>query len=490
MGGKHCVLATAGALSILSMVATSAAQTPLKSPGFPAGAMGEKLQDYVNALNRADPALARHFASDDLSPNFPEPHPPAALEAYFQSQHRLTGGITPIGFRFDTGSKTQGQLAFRDAIYRSSRAIAVSFDDTPGRKILNLAPSPTPEWAVGHQKRRPVPQVSAYAAALLQRGCSAGAFSGAFLVAHGSRILVQQACGEARRSDHTQNTANTRFNIGSMNKMFTATATLQLVEKGRLALKDRLSAYVDETWIPRAISDEITVEQLLTMTSGLGSYFDDVPIDHFRMNRTLNAYKPMIQAQPAKAKPGEKFIYSDTGFFLLGLVVQKASGEDYYDYIRRHIYVPAGMASTDSFELGNTADGLATGYTFRGGPDPWRENSEIIPFKGGPDGGGYSTVGDLYRFAEALRAGKLLSQKSLDLLWTDHRPNNWGMGFDVYASPAGRIVGKDGFAPGVSSEMDIYLDRDYVVVALANYDAAGKPPVEAMRAELSGGSSR
>ncbi len=476
--------AIAAALGLLIGLVPGLAFAGPAASDLPAGPIGDHLRNYVTALNSTDPAPARSFATTDLAPDFDQPHSPDGVQRYFEDQHRVTGGIEPVAFRFEEGSRSKGQFVFKDAIYRGLRAIELTFDDSPTRRIIDLNPVPAPAWATQTAALRSPLQVAAFAAALIDRGCRADVFSGAFLVAHDGKILVQRACGEASKRYHALNTIGTRINLGSMNKMFTAVAIAQLVEQGRVSLSDRLSAYVDESWVPKSIADQVTIDQLLAMTAGLSDYFGDSPVSAFQMNRTLDAYKPLMHAVTLAAKPGETYQYSNTAYVLLGLVIQKASGEDYYDYIRRHIYAPAGMSSTDSYALDGPTENLATGYFYIGAAKSWWENRAWVPLRGMPDGGGYSTVGDLFRFAEALKGGKLVAPRSLDLLWTDHPPHNWGAGFNVFASPAGKIVGKDGFGTGISSEMDIYLDKGYVVVALSNYASGALAPMDAMRAEI------
>jgi CubicO group peptidase (beta-lactamase class C family) len=465
---------------------TSAAAAP---SALPQGAIGQHLGDYVAAVSTGDPKATATFAAADLADDFDGRHAPAGLQPYFDNQRRVTGGITPVAFRFDPGSKVQGTFVFRDTIYGGLRALSFTFDASPAQKIRSLSPTPPPAWATASAAHASPRGVASYAIGLIERGCRADVFSGAFLVARYGRVLAEKACGDADKRSRTPNRVTTRFNLGSMSKMFTAVAIAQLMDQGRIRPTDHLGDYVDESWLPKAISARITIDQLLAMTSGLGSYFDDGPVGRFQMNRTLDAYKPVMRAEGLRASPGEKFIYSDTGYFLLGLVIQKASGEDYYDYLRRHIFLPAGMASTDSYELDQPREDLALGYAYVGGAFPWRENRSFVGLKGAPDGGGYSTVGDLLRFAEALKAGKLVSAASLKRLWSDHPPNHWGNGFYVFGTPAGPLVGKDGFGVGISSEMDIYPEAGYVVVALSNYGSGALAPMDAMRAEITRGGS-
>ncbi len=469
--------------TLIAYLVCSAPGAARAEPALPSGPVGDHLRNYVTALNGADPATSGRFAIADLSPEFGQPHEPPAVQRFFAQQRRVTGGVELVGFRFEDASQAKGVLVFRDAIYRGLRAIEFTFDQTVDRRILDLTFVSAPDWAMAAEPRSTPAKVAVRAAALIERGCRADVFSGAFLVAYKGRIVAQHACGQASRRYHAPNQIGTRFNIGSMNKMFTAVAVAQLVEQGRLSLDDRLSAFVDESWLPKPSLDQTTIGQLFSMTSGLDDYFNAAPFGSFQMNRALDAYRPVIHALKQVSPPGAKYQYSNTAYFLLGLVVQKASGEDYYDYVRKHIYAPAGMTSTDSYSLDGPEENLATGYFYVAPAKAWFENRSGVPLKGTPDGGGYSTVGDLLRFAGALTSGKLVGTKSLELLFKDHRPPS-GTGFFVMDGPAGRIIGKDGAGLGISAEMDVYLDAGWVVVSLSNYDDGARAPLEAIRADI------
>ena len=480
---KHLSAVAAAVMTLVAGLVGWAPQQARAEAVLPPGPVGEHLRDYVTALNGGDPAASVRFATVDLSPAFDQPHEPPAVQRFFESQRRVTGGVEPVGFRFDDAAQTKGVMAFRDAIYGGLRAIALTFDQTPEKRIRSFTFVPAPDWAAAAGPRLSPAEIAARAATLIDRGCRADVFSGAFLVAHRGQVLVQYACGEASKRYHAPNGVGGRFNIGSMNKMFTAVAAAQLVEQGRLSLSDHLSAWLDESWLSKPASDQITVGELFSMTSGLDDYFNAAPFASFQMNRSLEAYKPVIRSLKQLFPPGEKYQYSNTAYLLLGLVIQKASGEDYYDYIRKHVYAPAGMTSTDSYPLDGPEEALATGYFYVPPAKAWFENRTGVPLKGTPDGGGYSTAGDLLRFAEALTSGKLVSPQSLELLLKDHRPPS-GTGFFVMDSPAGRIIGKDGAGLGISAEMDVYLDAGWVVVSLSNYDNGARAPLEAMRAEI------
>lgn len=184
--------------------------------------------------------------------------------------------------------------------------------------------------------------------------------------------------------------------------------------------------------------------------------------------------------------PGTKYQYSDTGMFMLGVAIEKASGESYFDYVRDHIYRPAGMTRTDCYPMNEPVENLAIGYYYApDSPYGWRENTFAHLFRGGPAGGGFSTVGDLFHFASALRDGKLVTAASLKALWTDRAPNNYGEGFEVQQTAAGKVVGHSGVFPGISSRMSLFLDKGYIVIALSNIDNGAPSLMEAIGDEIS-----
>jgi CubicO group peptidase (beta-lactamase class C family) len=329
-------------------------------------------------------------------------------------------------------------------------------------------------------------QLSGEVGRLVDTGCSAERFSGAVLVASGDTVLIQKACGEASRRYHVPNTPGTLFNIGSMDKMFTAVAAMQLVEAGKVSLDATLDCYLDASWLDPAVAQKVTVWQLMTHTSGLSpdvaGQLEDLPRDRYR---ELNDYKPLMRSAHLAFAPGSRFAYSNTGMLFLGAVVAQASGEDYFEYVRQHVFRPAGMTSTGSFAADDPVEHLAVGYSpVPGTAYGWRENSVRNFLRGMPAGGSYSTVGDLHRFARALQSGKLLSQASVRRLWADPGRNNYGAGFETGDGAVGHVVGHSGLFYGVSTRMRLYLESGYVVVVLANVDRAAPPLLDAIEGQI------
>ncbi len=463
------------AVALLAALAVSA--TALPTPAD----IQTQASAYVGAVN--DGAKVDAFLALDV-----EDVPPPAIEAFFADQRWINGGgVDLLGARLRPGSATKLDVAVRNRIYGGIQGVELTLDHRPqGWRITELDLTPAPAWSAPEAAApSPIP-LPERIGRLVDKGCAAGVFSGAVLVARGPQILTRKACGEANRRYHVPNTVETRFNLGSMDKMFTAVAILQLAEAGKLALDDTLDRHLDAAWLNPETAKRITIWQLLTHTSGLEpdvmSALRKQPRDRFR---TLDDFKPLVREAKPGVEPGSRFDYSNTGFLLLGAIIAKASGEDYDAYLRHHIFEPAGMTATGAVSADDPAENLAVGY--RRAPDSpygWRENTPISILRGIPAGGGYSTLGDLHRFAMALQSGKLVSSASLNRLWTDRDQHNYGAGFEVYAGAIGKSVGHSGFFPGVSTRLRLYLDRGYTLIVLANTDRAAPPLVDALEGAL------
>ena len=289
--------------------------------------------------------------------------------------------------------------------------------------------------------------------------------------------MFEEACGEASKRFHVANNLDTKFNLGSMNKMFTSVAIMQLVDNGNIKLDDPISEYVDESWLPAEITKKVTIHHLLTHTSGLGSYFNNTYWNGSReLYRTVEDFKPLVNGDTLTFEPGDRFQYSNTGMLLLGVVIQQSSDQDYFEYIRQNIYKPAAMDNSDSYDMDQPVENLAIGYVPSNSNEyGWENNIYKHVIKGGPAGGGFSTVRDLHKFAVALINKKLVSKSALNQLWTDHYQSGYGYGFNVETNTDGKIVGHSGGFPGLNSKLDIFLDKGYIVAVMSNYDSGASP---------------
>ena len=297
--------------------------------------------------------------------------------------------------------------------------------------------------------------------------------SGAVLVAKDDRVLFSHAYGLADRHRRIPNTIRTRFRIGSMNKMFTAVAILQLVEAGKVKLTAPLGTYLPD-YPNRQVAAKVTIHQLLTHTGGTGDIFGPDFDAHRNELRTLADYVKLYGSRGPEFKPGSQWAYSNYGFILLGAVIEKVTGRSYYDYLRAHIYAPAGMTRTGSLPEHQAVPDRSIGSTKPPGATAWAPNTDTLPYRGTSAGGGYSTVEDLARFAHALLGHTLLSPDSTKLLITGKvkaGPGRYAYGFEDARDAHGNgWVGHGGGAPGMNGDLKIYPKTGYVVAVLANLD--------------------
>lgn len=431
----------------------------------------QRVEAYLAAVE--SPAAAARFIDRDLAPEYRDSAPPGAILNYFATQKRVAGGYTVEGVRITAPSRAEALL--RDQIYGARHRLTLDFEAGPARRLSEFSPGPAPTWAPALPVSLDDEQTSAAVLQQTERGCAAGVFAGAVLVARRGKALVEHACGVASRRYGVPNTIDTRFNLGSINKMFTAVAVMQLVEAGRLSLDDTIDRYLDDTWLATEVAQTITVRQLLTHTSGLGSFVGaEWDQQSRRKFRELADYKPLVRTERSAFSPGTSWSYSNTGPLLAGAIVEKVSGQTYFDYVRERVYLPAGMTDTDAWALDDPVPRLAMGY-YPASDGAWRENTLATLFRGGPAGGGYSTVHDMLHFAQALEDGRLISASSLQVLWTDHPPHEYGAGFTIEQTAAGPSYGHDGLMGGVSSRFHIYPRGGFTVVILSNQDfgAAG-----------------
>jgi CubicO group peptidase (beta-lactamase class C family) len=231
-------------------------------------------------------------------------------------------------------------------------------------------------------------------------------FAGVVLIAKDGKPVWQKAFGLQDREAGIPNKIETRFRLGSMNKMFTSVAIAQLVERGKLKFTDKVATVLPD-YPNKEVAQKITIDQLLTHTSGLGDFFNEKFEKVKDKLRDLKGYLPLCVDDPLQFEPGTKWSYSNAGFIVLGLIIEKLSGTNYYDYIQHHVYDAAGMKESGDILKTERPSNLAVGYMKHDGG--LRPNWEMLPWRGMSAGGGDSTAGDLLRFANALRTSLLLS---------------------------------------------------------------------------------
>jgi CubicO group peptidase (beta-lactamase class C family) len=293
-----------------------------------------------------------------------------------------------------------------------------------------------------------VKQLNPYIANAATRGF----FSGAVLVAKNGVPIFSRAYGMASIEYGVANTPHTLFNIGSIGKLFTKVAIGQLMQQGKLSGSDTIGKWLPD--YPNQAAKAATIQQLVDMSSGIGDIFtqkfERTPPGDFR---SLEDYLQTFATDPLSFAPGTGNQYSNGGYLVLGLIIQKASGENYYEYVAKHIFESAGMTNTQYPFADAVMHGRATGYTSPGPGESQRMATFMEPARGSSAGGAFSTASDILRFAVALRSAKLLNPT-----------------YTKWAVPPGPSYGVAGGTPGWNALLDMEFDSNYTVVVLANID--------------------
>jgi CubicO group peptidase (beta-lactamase class C family) len=460
---SHSRLSRALAVAFLTIVFLGGPSARAVAPDAepPQTPVGKVFASWLAAFNSADPVRLRAF---DAAYPREGATPPVEDRLRFRE---MTGGFTVV--RIEKSEPLSLVVLLQE---KSSETVArlemkVSAAEPPKILVSKLEATPRPaDLAIPRLKEaEALAALTAHAGELAKKD----EFSGVVLVARHGEVLLQKAWGLANRETGAPATLDTRFRIGSMNKMFTSVATLQLVEAGKLALDDPIGKILPD-YPNKDVASKVTVRHLLTHTGGTGDIFGP----EFEKNRlTLREpsdYLKLYGSRGLTHEPGAEFEYSNYGFVLLGALIEKVTGMSYYDYVRSHIFQPAGMSSTDSLPETEAVPNRSTGYMK--GQGGWVPNTETLPWRASSAGGGYSTAGDLLRFAQALESGKLISKASLAAATTPSK-EHYGYGFGIQGEGPLRSYGHGGGAPGMNGELRIFPQLGYVVVCLSNLD----PPV-------------
>ncbi|MFN0183430.1 MAG: serine hydrolase domain-containing protein [Aquabacterium sp.] len=305
-----------------------------------------------------------------------------------------------------------------------------------------------------------------------------------------TRLAAQGAADDTGRPLDDQD----RFNIGSVSKMFTAVAVAQLVERGRLALDGPIGRWVDPLDAEVAA---VTLRQLLTHSAGLGNFYTPDNLTAMQAAGRLADLLPLARDTRPRFTPGTRFQYSNNGFLLLGLAVERASGMSFDAYLREQVFTPAGMAATSLRPEGPRL--AAQGFTrlppigvgppprmaaspgSSGGPPPMPTGplraADEARLPGTSAGGAYSTAGDLMRFFDALQAGRLVGVATLRELTRPQIESlpgqHYGLGFGLVRWEGHEGYGHNGGAPGVNAEAMVFPADDLVLIVLSNRDPPG-----------------
>ena len=294
-------------------------------------------------------------------------------------------------------------------------------------------------------------------------------FSGAVIIAKNGKVLFEKAYGYADKNFNIPNRIDTKFNIGSLNKLFTTVAAAQLIQQGKLNPDDTIGKYLEG--FSKDAAEKVTIRHLVQMKSGWGDYWQNESyLQNYPRMRKVSDYLEFIKKMPLEFEPGTKMVHSNTGFVVLGAIIEKITGMDYFDYIRENIYKPAGMADSDSYDRDSNIINIATGYTNFHPADPehkgfkWSDRCILRP-KGMPDGGGYATAPDLLKYDTAFRANKLLDEKH-----TRFAENRFEGEIGQPLTMQDKMHISMGGSMGVSAVFGRDLQDGYTIIILSNYD--------------------
>ncbi|WP_066507750.1 serine hydrolase [Abyssisolibacter fermentans] len=292
-------------------------------------------------------------------------------------------------------------------------------------------------------------------------------FHGSVLVAKDGKVLLDQGYGFADFKQNIMNKPQTKFAIGSVTKQFTAMAVMQLCEKGLINVEDKVSKYLSD--FPNG--DIITIHNLLSQTSGLKNFtevkgFLELNTDNKDPMVCINLIKDM----PLEFKPGEEFRYSNTNFTLLGIIVEKVTGESLENYLQENIFTPLHMVNTGICYGENNEFSGATSYT--GFLEVAPIDDKLVLSQTFGAGSMYSTVEDLYRWDSALKTEKLVKQQTLDQIFKEHIPMyetaSYGYGWMIADTAIGKEILHGGNTFGFTANIARYIDEDLTITILTN----------------------
>jgi CubicO group peptidase (beta-lactamase class C family) len=448
------------ALAVASSTAIAPAEEPVTLPATPAG---KRLAEWLDVMNSGDADRIRAYGpagnTSEIRENLLRYRENGVLELRRVTESKSSDDVKVLLYSKRTG--------YWFEVAPTSQSVDVRGVETPIEELS--------------RERLTDQQIAERVDARLSKLIESDAFSGAILIAKDGKPFYQRAAGLADRTWNVPDRIDTKLNVASIGKMFTAVAVAQLVEKGKLRYEDTLSSVLPD-YPNKTVAERVRISHLLSHTSGVPTINASADGVFTKRFRKVSEYLPAFENEPTAFEPGSKYLYSNCGYILLGAIIEKVSGENFSDYVREHVFKPVDMTDTGDFDLEDDVPNLACGYidviekSGTGAGVVRRNNIFQLPIRGTPCGLGYSTVGDLLKFDAALRKDVLVSAATRKTMWTPHIDNpktgsSYGYGFQIRQYNGTRVIGHSGGWVGVTNQFDMYPDLGYTVIILNNIDS-------------------
>lgn len=440
--------------------------TPAQStqaPAIPNTAAGKVFAEFLRAYNSGDINLMRRFFLEH-DPNADQAQRTRSVElraSWLANVYKDYGRLTLRGVELSSDYEITALCQAEITEGWSRIPLKVTAELPHALTTVGFINARRPAGASAGRQKRGTAEIVRRFNIYMEKVAAADKFAGVVLIAKSRKPIFVKAYGLSDKSSGRPNRIETKFNLASMNKMFTSIAIAQLAERGKLSFNDPVSKFFPD-FPNKHAAERITIHHLLTHTSGLADYFDKKEYQSAKQEaggqlKRPKDYFPFFASDPLAFEPGEKWEYSNAGFNVLGAIIEQVSGQSYLDYVTEHIFKPAGMNNTD-------------------------------PSAGSAAGGALSTVGDLLKFDKVFRNYKILSKRYTAIILTPKVDTAWGTkygyGFGSERVNGKRIVGHGGDSIGISTEFDMYLDQGYTVIVLSNYDTPAAANISGKLREL------
>jgi CubicO group peptidase (beta-lactamase class C family) len=459
----------------LAAVAHTQRMTPGTEPLTEVQTAGiKRVREMVEVLNSGDHAKIRAYFDAQSDPNG---------FANALGRYHLSRGYDLLRVELVPGRGDLFAGIVRNRITGDEDYLAVRIEPQAPYRIVLFQARVTPDEVVASWKLKPVTSTAVTEndrlqeiGAYLKRMGDADIFSGAIVVARDGKPVFAQGYGYADREKKLPNTVDTPFLMGSINKLFTSLAVGQLVEQGKLSYEDPLAKFLPDFPDPES-AKKIRIKHLLSHTSGLARGEPSQDPDVIDPQTSINAMVDAFDRKPPAFEPGTKMAYSNMGFVLLGRVIETVTGQDYYDYMQKHVFAPAGATSA-SFPLlpknGVAVVSMAYPYerawTVESGTSVQSQLGKRTR-RGSAAGNGIVSALDLITLSNAMRAGRIVKPETF-LLHSSAKPElgspNYGYGFIAGRYLGGPFVGHNGRSWGQCSEFGEVKDTPYTIVVLSN----------------------